>query len=75
MHFSRLFVSIEVYAAELNGIELALAKTTNDNKDQEGIGQNHTEQMAREVIIPSDSQAAIQGSAEPTATVKRVMTP
>jgi ribonuclease HI len=44
-----------VYAAELNGIEMALAKTRNIN------GQP----TAREVIIFSDSQAAIQAVQNP----------
>ncbi|OQD79091.1 hypothetical protein PENSOL_c338G04348, partial [Penicillium solitum] len=43
-----------VYAAELSGIEMALAKTKTDNKGQ-----------AREVIIFSDSQAAIQAVQNP----------
>jgi ribonuclease HI len=45
-----------VYAAELSGIEMALAKT---RKDNEGHRQ------AREVIIFSDSQAAIQAVQNP----------
>ncbi|KAJ9480585.1 hypothetical protein VN97_g12967 [Penicillium thymicola] len=43
-----------VYAAELSGIEMALAKTKTDNEGQ-----------AREVIIFSDSQAAIQAVQNP----------
>ncbi|OQD86897.1 hypothetical protein PENSOL_c083G04319 [Penicillium solitum] len=43
-----------VYATELSGIEIALAKTKTDNKGQ-----------AREVIIFSDSQAAIQAVQNP----------
>jgi Ribonuclease HI len=43
-----------VYAADLSGIEMALAKTRTDNEGQ-----------AREVIIFSDSQAAIQAVQNP----------
>ena len=45
-----------VYAAELNGIEMALTTAKNDNKEQ---------QTAREVIIFSDIQAAIQAVQNP----------
>jgi ribonuclease HI len=45
-----------VYAAELNGIEIALAKTRKENEGH---------QQAREVIIFSDSQAAIQAIQNP----------
>jgi ribonuclease HI len=49
-----------VYAAELNGIEMALAAARQDNKGRDSEG--HT---AREVIIFSDSQAAIQAVQNP----------
>ncbi|KAJ5804658.1 uncharacterized protein N7518_000961 [Penicillium psychrosexuale] len=50
-----------VYAAELSGIEIALAKT------KEGIDSNlnNRQPTAREVIIFSDSQAAIQAVQNP----------
>ncbi|KAJ5458796.1 hypothetical protein N7530_010740 [Penicillium desertorum] len=50
-----------VYAAELSGIEMALAQAKEENEGQNEIGQ----QQAREVIIFSDSQAAIQAVQNP----------
>ncbi|KAJ6176718.1 hypothetical protein N7485_003632 [Penicillium canescens] len=47
-----------VYAAELSGIEMALARAIKDNKETTPI-------KAREVIIFSDSQAAIQAVQNP----------
>jgi ribonuclease HI len=58
----RRYLGIEsqstVYAAELSGIEMALDRAISDNKANmvNGIKSN----TAREVIILSDSQAAIQ---------------
>ncbi|OQE07892.1 hypothetical protein PENFLA_c153G01015 [Penicillium flavigenum] len=50
-----------VYAAELSGIEMALAQAKRENEGQNEIEQ----QQAREVIIFSDSQAAIQAVQNP----------
>jgi hypothetical protein len=47
-----------VYTAELSGIEMALAKTISDNKSNTNINGSKRK-TAREVIILSDSQAAI----------------
>jgi ribonuclease HI len=52
-----------VYAAELSGIEMALAQAKEENEGQDEIGQR--QQQAREVIIFSDSQAAIQAVQNP----------
>jgi ribonuclease HI len=53
-----------VYAAELSGIEMALARTISDNKANTNIiGSKRN--TAREVIILSDSQAAIQAVQNP----------
>jgi ribonuclease HI len=46
-----------LYAAELSGIEIALARAIKDNKE--------TPTKAREVILFSDSQAAIQALQNP----------
>jgi ribonuclease HI len=48
-----------VYAAELSGIEMALDRAIRDNKDKP------TPTKAREVILFSDSQAAIQAVMNP----------
>jgi ribonuclease HI len=53
-----------VYAAELSGIEMALAKAKEENERQSEIEQQQ-HQQAREVIIFSDSQAAIQAVQNP----------
>jgi ribonuclease HI len=50
-----------VYAAELSGIEIALAKTKKESTEIDLNGQP----TAREVIIFSDSQAAIQALQNP----------
>jgi ribonuclease HI len=53
-----------VYAVELSGIEMALARVINDNKANTAtIGSKR--KTAREVIILSDSQAAIQAVMNP----------
>ncbi|OQE37558.1 hypothetical protein PENNAL_c0792G00377, partial [Penicillium nalgiovense] len=51
-----------VYAAELSGIEMALAKA---KKESEGQSESEQQQQAREVVIFSDSQAAIQAVKTP----------
>ncbi|CRL30042.1 Endonuclease/exonuclease/phosphatase [Penicillium camemberti] len=51
-----------VYAAELSGIEIALAKI---NKESTEIDLNNRQPTAREVIVFSDSQAAIQAVQNP----------
>jgi ribonuclease HI len=55
-----------VYAAELSGIEMALDRAMRDNK------VTPTPTKAREVILFSDSQAAIQAVIKPTKTVGSV---
>ncbi|KAJ5393044.1 hypothetical protein N7465_012018 [Penicillium sp. CMV-2018d] len=61
-----------VYAAELNGIEMALAKTREEDTVASPVVANPTvashdneQTRAREVIIFSDSQAAIQAVQNP----------
>ena len=51
-----------VYAAELSGIEMALARAIKHNKAKSSASTHKT---AREVIILSDSQAAIQAVQNP----------
>jgi hypothetical protein len=53
-----------MYAAELSGIEMALARTISDNKANTNI-TGSKRKTAREVIILSDSQAAIQAVQNP----------
>jgi ribonuclease HI len=53
-----------VFAAELSGIEMALARAISDNKANTSI-IGSKRKMAREVIILSDSQAAIQAVQNP----------